>query len=387
MTVRDYSGTLTLTPKMLGDELTALKPAVTTRSAVEAFSGVRITATPSGTTLTTTDMELTIIRRLPHAVADEFDILVSHAELAKVAKLAAKRERVDITVQDDRLVATAGARSITLRALRIADLPALTHIPGAEDTILTVAADELAPVIERAVRFASKDETRPVLTGVALDRTGDAPRLQSTDSYRLCDLACPWFSHHVKVDRDHGGIVNIPARVMGVAAKEMRKAGRGMASIAFLDHRVRITVGTTDYITRRIDGQYPHFRQLIPDTAELELTAPVAELIGGVEVAKALLTGNTPLRLRVNGAIAIDGEVPDGPTFREVIESASYRCLPSGWPEGEEWLSGFNPDFLLDILKAHVGETVTVRLLAPKRPALFVEGDDRYLLMPIRLNI
>lgn len=457
--------TLTMAPKSLADALAAVKAATGTRSAVAALSGVHIFTRDGAAFIETTDMETFARKRLDADVLGDIDALVSHADAAKAAKLFAKRAGVRIepsprvvrtftdehvlraemgalghdlnvlsgynvrrgaardvlvyladvervmarepeTVDDVRV--TDGARTIVLQSLRMEDFPAF---PAGDETALlyTDHAHELGAALERAANFASSDETRPILTGIAFNYRGETLRLQATDSYRLCDLAAPASSWRERDEQD--GIVNVPARGLLMAAKLMRKSTEPVSVSTVVAKVGGLSRGTyalvrhagLDFAIRTCDGQYPDFARLVPDSHEVELTAPVAELAGACEVAVAFARKNAPMRLVLNGSVKVTGSTPDIAEFEEVLANARYTrseahrtviesngagAAPSiAQPEPDEFAVGFNAEFFASIVKVYGSATATLRLISPLRPGLFVDGDDRYLLMPIRLNV
>lgn len=394
---------LSAAPKALADHLAAVKPAVASRSAVQTLTGVRIFVTHTAKCrayLEATDMEVAVRRDILRdlhsvTVGGELDVIVSHADLAKAVKLFAKREVVTIVDHDaDNVAVTDGQRTIKLRKLRRPDWPPFAA-DGADDIDPLFVADsgaELSAVLLRAAMFASRDETRPILTGVAFvydDGYGEHARdmrVWATDSYRLADLALPARGMRGRRDNGERGIVNVQSRGLSMAAKAMRKAREVVVSTH--GNRAIIRFHGEVWTVRLIDGQFPNFRQLIPDTAEVTVKVPAAELVGACDVAGAFARKNAPMRLSVNGVVKVTGSTPDVCEFEELLTGASYTVAEGGklGPD-DELVIGLNPEFTADIVKAHVGETIELRLISPLRPALYVDGDDIYLQMPIRLNV
>lgn len=472
--------TLELAPKVLADALAIVKPATGSRSAIAALAGVRIYTRRGVAYMETTDMEVTARRRLDAIVSGDFDALVSHADIARAAKLYAKRESVRLepaprvlesfdsepvverevragkfagfidaaqwhyrngetrkrgagrdvlafiaeveriaalpprTANDVRV--TDGKRTITLPSLRMADFPEFPI--GMETPLLyTDRASDLAAVLERAARFASKDETRPILTGIAFNYAGEQTRVWSTDSYRLADLAAPGHStHRPKPENARDAIVNIPARGLVMAAKMMRKLDAPV-SISTVNAKVGalsrgqyavVRHDGMEWAMRTIDGSYPQFDQLVPDSHELEVKMPTTALAGACEVAVAFARKNAPMRLSVNGVVKVTGSTPDVADFEELLDGATYTragdvlartivesngagVAPSIVPESpaldDEFIVGLNPEFAADIAKVYVSDEVTIRLISALRPVLYIDGEDRYLQMPIRLNV
>ena len=131
--------------------------------------------------------------------------------------------------------------------------------------------------------------------------------------------------------------------------------------------------------TRRIDGQFPNYRQLLPESFEHELTLPRVELLEVIRRASVMIQRATPLQLRF-----AEGELTVIARTHEVGES--QESLPVAYT-GDVLEIGFNADFLRDGLELLDSDDVRVKLISPLRPAVIQgEGDDfTYLVMPIRL--
>ena len=134
--------------------------------------------------------------------------------------------------------------------------------------------------------------------------------------------------------------------------------------------------------SRLIDGQFPNYRQLLPDAYDHELPLAGTEITEVVRRISLLAQKNAPLRLAfAEGELTVSARTPD---VGEAQES-----LPVPY-QGEPLEIGFNPEFLRDGLEAVESGDVLLKLISPLRPGLIEAADEsgfQYLLMPIRLNV
>jgi DNA polymerase-3 subunit beta len=141
-------------------------------------------------------------------------------------------------------------------------------------------------------------------------------------------------------------------------------------------------IGDAVLSSRLIDGQFPNYRQLLPDSFEHELTVAGGELQEVVRRISLLAQKNAPLRLAfAEGELTVSAQTPDVGEASETIPVAFH---------GEPLEIGFNPDFLRDGLEAVEEGDVLLKLISPLRPGLIESGDNggfQYLIMPIRLNV
>jgi DNA polymerase-3 subunit beta len=157
------------------------------------------------------------------------------------------------------------------------------------------------------------------------------------------------------------------------------------------DDRIQIGVRTNQIVfqtgavvlsSRLIDGQFPNYRQLLPDTYEHELRVDGEELQGVVRRISLMAQKNAPLRLAFSeGELTVSAQTPD------VGEASEPLPIPFS---GERFEIGFNPEFLRDGLESVGSGDVVLKLISPLRPGLIEAGDGSgflYLIMPIRLNV
>ena len=131
--------------------------------------------------------------------------------------------------------------------------------------------------------------------------------------------------------------------------------------------------------TRRIDGQFPNYNQLVPDAFDHELSLPREELLDVVRRVSVMAQRNSPLRLRF-----ADSELTVSAQTQDIGEARESLPVPFS---GEPLEIGFNAEFLRDGIESVVGEQLRMKLISPLRPAVLQgEADDfLYLIMPIRL--
>ncbi len=134
--------------------------------------------------------------------------------------------------------------------------------------------------------------------------------------------------------------------------------------------------------SRLLDGQFPNYRQLLPETVEHELRLATSEITDVVRRISLLAQKNAPLRLAfAEGELTVSAQTPDVGEASETIPVAFH---------GEPFEIGFNPEFLRDGLESVEADELVMKLISPLRPGLIEgpeQGDFVYLIMPIRLNI
>jgi DNA polymerase-3 subunit beta len=364
------------TPQLLA-QLQTVSRVASTRSAVQALSGVMITAADSERPeLRATDMEVALRVPLEAEVARPGSaVLPARLLLDVVRSLSAGQLTLELRSAEQDVELICGPATFHLRTLRAEDFPALPS-PASERRVV-LPADAFVETVTRVARSASRDETRPVLTGILMSAADSELRMVATDSYRLSvkqtALEAP-LSGELEV--------NVPARALQELARIVQQDPEGAIAVSMAQNQVVFELGETVLSSRVIDGQFPNYRQLLPESVEHELRLASAEVTDVVRRISLMAQKNAPLRLSFSeGTLTVSAQTPD------VGEASESIPVPF---HGEPFEIGFNPEFLRDGLESVDGEELVLKLISPLRPGLIESpqtGDFVYLIMPIRLNV
>jgi DNA polymerase III subunit beta len=361
--------TITCTRDELVAKLGVVSRAVSTRGSVQVLSGILVRVDAGALELAATDMELSLRTALDAQVEGEGSVVVPGKLLADLARLLPEQEvTLEYRPEEGVVHVTSGAYSSRLNTYSAEDFP---RLPALDAPLHAVERGALLETVERVARSASRDESRPVLTGILARFEGETLVMAATDSYRMSVKETALGAAGPQLE------AIIPAR----ALQELSRIGTGVDTIELGVQENHVIFGAGDVwlTTRRIDGQFPNYKQLIPETFEIELTLPRGELLDVVRRAAVMALRNSPLRLRFEeGELTVSAQTQDVGETRETLPAA-YT--------GEPLEIGFNAEFLRDGIEAVSGDDLRLKLINPLRPGLISgEGEDFwYLIMPIRL--
>jgi DNA polymerase-3 subunit beta len=262
-----------------------------------------------------------------------------------------------------------GPSQSRLNSYSVEDFPRLPELDAVET--FTVEREPLLATIAQVSRAASRDESRPVLTGILVRFDAGKLVMAATDSYRLS----------VKETAIAEGAPEFEAIVPARALTELARVASSGERIELGIHENQIVfqVDGVTLTSRRIDGQFPNYRQLLPESFEHVVPVPRAELLDVVRRTAVIVQRNSPLRLRF-----AEGELTVSAQTQDVGEST--EALPVPW-DAEPLEIGFNAEFLREGIESVSGDELRLKLISSLRPAVLQgEGDDfTYLIMPIRL--
>jgi len=342
---------------------------VSTRTTVQILSGILLRAGDGKLELAATDMEVSLRTAVEAKVETEGSVVVPGRLLLELARLLPEAEvTVEHKLDEAAVEIRCGTASYRLHTYNAEDFP---RLPDTQIELHAVDRETVLGTIGRVSRSASRDESRPVLTGVLMRFEPGKLVMAATDSYRLS----------VKETALEGSVPELEAIVPARALGELARIAVEGKQLSLGVHENQVVFGTADawLTTRRIDGQFPNYKQLVPETFEHEVSLPREELLDVVRRVSVMAQRNSPLRLRF-----AEGELTVSAQTQDVGEA--HESLPASFG-GEALEIGFNAEFLRDGIESVAGEQVRLKLISPLRPAVLQgEGDDfLYLIMPIRL--
>src|SRR5215217_485481 len=326
-------------------QLAIVSRAASTRTTVQVLAGVLLRTDEGKLQLAATDMELSLRTSL------EADVDTEHRQGEGVVEIVS------------------GSASYHIHTYNAEDFPRLPELSGTE--LATIDAEALLATATKVGRAASRDESRPVLTGILVRFEGENLIMAATDSYRLAVKETSMSTPAPELD------AIVPAR----ALLELARVAQGASELQLgvQENQVLFASDGVLLTTRRIEGQFPNYRQLLPESFEHEVTLPREELLDVVRRVAVMAQRNAPLRLRfAEGELTVSAQTQDVGEGRETMP-ASYN--------GDALDIGFNPEFLRDGIESAEGDELRLKLISPLRPAVLqgAAEDFSYLIMPIRL--
>jgi DNA polymerase III subunit beta len=344
--------------------------AVSTRSSVQILAGVLLEASGGELRLAATDMELSLRTSLGAQVESDGSVVVPGRLLVDIARLLPDADvQIEHRLEEGVLAVTCGTASYRLHTYSAEDFP---RLPDVDDTqVFSVDAEALLETVSQVSRSASRDESRPVLTGILARFEPGKLVMAATDSYRLAVKETDLAGSSQELE------AIIPARALAELARIVGSATQ--LELGVQENQVAFRTEDAVLTTRRIDGQFPNVKQLLPEQFEHVVTLPRSELLEVVRRVAVMAQRNSPLRLRF-----ADGELNISAQTQDVGEAK--ESLPAPFA-GDPLEIGFNPEFLRDGIESVQSDEVQLKLISPLRPGLIQGEDDdySYLIMPIRL--
>jgi DNA polymerase III subunit beta len=354
----------------LSQKLGVVARAVSTRASVQILSGVLLRAEAGRLHLAATDMELSLRSSLEAQVEGDGAVVVPGRLLVDLVRLLPDSGvTIEHRADESTVHVTSGSSTSTLHTYAAEDFPRLPDLDAVGT--FTVDRESLIDTVSRVARSASRDESRPVLTGILVRFETGKLVMAATDSYRLS----------VKETDLSGDAPELEAIIPARALAELARIAQSGDSIELGVHENQVVFAADDVwlTTRRIDGQFPNYKQLLPETFEHELTLPRNELLDVVRRVGVMVQRTSPIQLRfAEGELTVFARTQD---VGEAKESIPVQF------SGDSMEIGFNAEFLREGIESIGADDLRLKLISPLRPAVIDGGEDdpTYLIMPIRL--
>jgi DNA polymerase-3 subunit beta len=352
------------------------------KAALPVLSGLRIDAgtdSSAGVRLSGFDYEVSAQASLEVTVAEGGSVLVPGRLLAEITR-SLPPQPIDLATDGSRVVLTCGSSRFTLPTLPIDEYPTLPEMPAVSGT---VGSDAFAAAVAAVAVASGRDDALPVLTGIRMEIEGEQMTLAATDRYRLAVRTLRWQPEEPSMQ----ATALVPARTLADAAKSLTSGAQlsiALSASAAGEGLIGLAGGERSTTSRLLDGEFPKYRSLLPETSTATAGVDVAALTDAVRRVALVASRTSPIRLSFS---------PDGITLEAggLDDAAATESLPADF-QGEELTIAFNPTYLLDGLGSLDSDAAELSFTGPTKPAVLTgktdgEGasDHRYLLMPVRM--
>ncbi len=339
-------------------------PVVPNRSTLPILSHILLETRKDALHLAGTDLEIGISCSVPAQVQEEGAITIPAKRFFDLVK-----ELPNITLQ----ISTRKNQQVSIESekglFKIVGLPKeeFPRLPSIENQNNLVIDQEVLQVMLSLTAFAaSRDESRYVVTGLLFVVRNDGLRLVATDGHRLAMV-----EKEVRIPTKMEREVVVPFKAI---TELHRLLGEGPTlKISFKENQIAFDLGNTQLVSRLIEGKFPNYEPVIPSEAPQKLAVSREPLLLAAKRISLWTTQESPFirfDLRLDHLI-LSKQTPEVGEAHEEVK-ASYS--------GPEFSVGFNPEYLIDVLKALPEGEVQFELPGPDKPGV-IRTKDRYLYM------
>jgi DNA polymerase-3 subunit beta len=352
------------------------------RATMPILSNVLIEAADGHISLTTTNLDLGIRCRIKADVAETGGITLPVRKLATIIRELPQSDIFIETGDNNQAKITSGGSLFKIMGIGTEEFPPLPTFENRH--VFELSQTQIVSMLKSVSYGQSNDENRYILNGVYFNFADQKLTLVATDGRRLALTALD-----TEITEDNAGSLILPAKTVAELERLMGKGEN--VKIAFNDRQAAFEIGINDagdtglvdhlyLVSKIVEGNYPNYRQVIPKETEHRVKIERELMLECVHRA-ALVTSDksNSVKLKVSkNLLEISGSSAE---YGESHESMAIAY------DGPEVQVAFNPQFLMEPLKALTKDEVFFEFKDELSPGLFKTLDNFIcVVMPLRLN-
>lgn len=360
---------LQVTQENLSRALNNVARVASSKNALPILSNVLIKTTDSRVVIAATNLEIAITHYIGSKVSEEGSITVP-ARLMQDFVASLPSGIINLSVEETKLHIKAEKYNSTINGTLADDYPVMPTIENG--STWTIGAADLKRALQQVVFAASNDDARPILTGVYFHTSEGGLYVAATDSYRLAEKRI--------IDLDQEVKLLIPASAMQDLLRIIGDYD-GEITVTHDDQQVLFTVGEIELVSRLIEGNYPDYKKLIPDSFSTSAGLPKSELVSITKVSSLFARESA-------GSVTLN--------LDEDEKQVSIRSIASQLGENTANATAkvtgsasitLNSRYILDALGAISDNDVSVTFNGKLEPCVIRGTEDKnylHLIMPLK---
>ncbi len=359
--------------------LTVVGRAVATRSPLPITGSVLLSAEESRLKLAATNLEIAITCYVNAKVEEEGAVAIPAKVFTDFVNLLPS-EPIEISASPE-------ANIVELRCARYKahingqnpeEFPPIPQIE--EGVSVRVDPELLRQGIEQVIFAAATEESRPVLTGAFLEVEGDTMNLVAADGFRLAVRTLPLSS---PAPESFGVIV--PARSLNELQRLLRDEEEDVEIVVNPQRsQASFKLKEAEMVTQLIQGTYPNYKQLIPQTWNTKVIVNLKEFYQAIRSASIFAKDGGIIRLYITpGTEFGPGKITVSAHAEEIGDNTGEV---EAIVEGEESKIAFNYQYLLDVLSVLKEPQIILRIITPSSPGVIAplgKEDYIHIIMPM----
>ena len=251
-----------------------------------------------------------------------------------------------------------------------------TELPSIKkEKSITMSQFTLREVIRQTIDFTSDNESNKLMTGELFQVKDGVLTVVALDGHRIA-------LRNVKINDSTEEIrVVVPGKTLADLSKIMGGGMEDMVTVYFTDRHILFEFEETLVVSRLIEGEYFKIEQMLTMDADLKVKVNNREFFNCIDRSSLLIkeSDKKPIVIAIkndnNMYLKVDSMMG---SMNEEIEIEK---------EGSEIIIGFNPRFLMDILKNIDDDTITMHMKGSKQPCIIKDEEENYIYVVLPINI
>jgi DNA polymerase-3 subunit beta len=343
---------------------------ISAKSALPILSNILLEAQQDNLRLTATDLDVGITCVIPVDIQEAGAITVPAKRFSDIIKELPVDEVNLVTKKNNQVNINAENCEFKIMGLSKEEFPKLPEFKDKE--VVKIEQAHLKHMLTLTSFAVSFDETRYILNGILLKINKNILTLVATDGKRLAII-----EKKLAQSSDKDISIIVPIKTVHELNRNLHDDGE--VSLVLGNNQVLFDLGKVVIISRLIEGEFPDYRQVVPPASANKIKADRAQFLLAVRRAALLSTPDyQAVKLEVfKNKIVLSKSTPDVGESREEL-AVEYQ--------GKELVIGFNPVYLIDVLKNLSDDSVELELTDGEKPGVVRSNGYVYIVLPMRLS-
>lgn len=356
--------------EVLVNGIQTVQNVITAKATLPILSNILIETQKESLRLTATDLDIGITCVIPVNTQESGAITIPAKRFGDIIK-GLPSDDVSISTKKNNLVTIeTGACLFKIMGLASEEFPVLPIFKDVE--VIKLEQGSLKRMFDLTSFAVSFDETRYILSGILFKIHNNKITLVATDGKRLAIM-----EEELKQTVDKDIQIIIPIKTIQELSRNLKDEGE--VSLTLGTNQVLFDLGAVVIISRLIEGEFPDYRQVIPPVSETKVSVKREDLLLTIRRAALLSTPDyQAVKLEVfKNKLVVSKSTPDIGESREEL-SIAYQ--------GKEMVIGFNPAYLIDVLKNLQNESIELEITDGEKPGVIRVANYIYIVLPMRLG-
>lgn len=343
---------------------------ITSRSTLPILSNILVEAAQGKLKLTATDLDIGISCAMPVDIQEPGIITIPAKRFADIIKELPDNNVSINTKKNNLIIIETKSCQFKIMGLPYEDFPKLPEFK--EGGVIKLEQSTLKEMLTLTSFAVSLDETRYILNGILFKIIQDTLTLVATDGKRLAII-----ERKLKHNTEKNLQMIVPLKTIQELSRNLQDEGE--LSMLLGNNQALFDLGVAVIISRLIEGEFPDYQQVIPSASENRVNVNREEFLLAVKRASLLSTPDyQAVKLEVfKNKLVVSKSTPDIGESREEV-AVEYP--------GKEIAIGFNPNYLIDVLKNLKEEKVGFEVTDTEKPGVIRIGGYVYIVLPMRLS-
>ena len=350
--------------------------AISPRNLIPILTGIKFELNEDGLYLSASDTDISIRCLIPIDKIEEVkefgSIVIGGKYIVEIIKKL-PNENITIEVMDgQKMIVSTANTEFNLNGINSNEFPNLDLEETKEPIMLK--AGLIKKIISQTFFATSKNESRPILTGINFRIDGNLMEVIATDSYRLAKKS-------IQLDRVIDNIINmvIPGKNLLELDKIINDEKENL-ELHIFDNKILFKYKDILFLSRLLSGTYPATSSIIPNEFNVQVVCSCNGLFNMIDRASLLTSDRDKNTIKLelkHQEMVISSNSPEIGMVQEKMFVDSQ----------DEIAISFSSKYMLDCIKSFETENVTLYMNNDNSPIIIKSNEDEslvQLVLPIK---